>query len=177
VVIAVLGILAALLLPALNSAREAGRRATCLSNLPPGGDCHHRVCGGSRMAEIPFWSEAPPFTSPASFYPSTGSPTSLLFAADGRPVGLGLLLSGHLANQPKVCSAPGPTSRWNAGAELARVGVHQAQAVTYYRSCGGTRACSTTRRHGRPHSRHGWKTSETTAMGAPSGPWPWTRSS
>jgi prepilin-type N-terminal cleavage/methylation domain-containing protein len=32
VVISIIGMLAALLLPAINSARESGRRSTCLSN-------------------------------------------------------------------------------------------------------------------------------------------------
>jgi prepilin-type N-terminal cleavage/methylation domain-containing protein len=138
VVIAVLGILAALLLPALGSAREAGRRATCLSNLRQVGIAI-TAYAGDQEGRIPFGPKAPPFTSPASFYPSTGSPTSLLSLQTGAPVGLGLLLSGHLADQPKVLFCPGADQPLDAEAELARVGVHQAQGSYYYRHAGNTR--------------------------------------
>jgi len=138
VVMAVLGVLAALLLPALSSARDAGRRAACVSNLRQVGIAV-TAYAGDYDGRIPFGPKAPPFTSPASFYPSTGSPTSLLSLQTGAPVGLGLLLSGHLASQPKVLFCPGADQALDAEVELSRVGVHQAQGSYYYRHAGNTR--------------------------------------
>src|ERR1700678_206136 len=88
VVIAVVAILAALLLPALASARQKGQRAACLSNLHQIGiaiQSYASDSGGS----IPFGPVASAFTSPFDFYPSTGAPTSLLSLGSGAPVGLG----------------------------------------------------------------------------------------
>lgn len=138
VVIAVLGVLAALLLPALSAARDAGRRASCLSNLRQVGIAITAYAGDNE-GRIPFGPKAPPFTSPASFYPSTGSPTSLLSLQTGAPVGLGLLLASHLASQPRVLFCPGADQPLDATAELAQVGSHQAQGSYYYRHGGNTR--------------------------------------
>src|SRR5580765_7122781 len=91
VVISILAILAALLLPALVGAKEKGKKAACLSNLRQMGVatyCYSIENDGL----IPYGPIAPPFISPASFYPSTGCPTSLLSLETGAPVGLGLLL-------------------------------------------------------------------------------------
>ena len=43
IVVAIIGILAALLIPAIQAAREAARRSQCLSNLPPDRDRHDAV--------------------------------------------------------------------------------------------------------------------------------------
>src|SRR5689334_19833052 len=91
VVVAIMGILAALILPALASARDASRRAACLANLRQTGLAIH-VYADDYSGNIPYGPKAPPFTSPASFYPSTGAPTSLLSLRSGAPVALGLLL-------------------------------------------------------------------------------------
>jgi prepilin-type N-terminal cleavage/methylation domain-containing protein len=138
VVIAVLGVLAALLLPALSAARDAGRRASCLSNLRQVGIAI-TAYAGDHDGRIPFGPKAPPFTSPASFYPSTGSPTSLLSLQTGAPVGLGLLLASHLASQPRVLFCPGADQPLDASVELGGVGFHQAQCSYYYRHGGNTR--------------------------------------
>jgi prepilin-type N-terminal cleavage/methylation domain-containing protein len=137
-VIAILGLLAALLLPALGSANQAGRKASCLSNLRQVGIAIQSY-SQDHDGEIPYGPKAPPFTSPAIFYPSTGSPTSLLSLHTGAPVGLGLLLPDHLADTPKVFFCPGSDQRVDAEAELARVGRHQAQGSYYYRHGGNTR--------------------------------------
>ena len=81
VVVAIIGILIALLLPAIQSAREAGRRAHCANNMrqlgvaahhyqekwgefPPGrlkGSGVHRWSQHARL--LPFLEEKPPSTS------------------------------------------------------------------------------------------------------------------
>jgi prepilin-type N-terminal cleavage/methylation domain-containing protein len=137
VVVAILAILAALLLPALAAAREKGRRAVCLSNLRQVGIAVHGYANDND-GRIPYGPPAPPFTSPADFYPSTGAPTSLLSLRGGGPVGLGLLLQQHLAAQPKVLFCPGSDQPVDADAELARVGTSQAQGSYYYRHGGNT---------------------------------------
>src|SRR5947209_12771270 len=100
VVIAIIAILATLLLPALASAKEKGRRAACISNLRQMGIAIYGYTMDND-GRIPYGPIAPPFTSPADFYPSTGAPTSLLSLQSGAPVGLGLLLQDHLAATPK----------------------------------------------------------------------------
>jgi len=138
VVIVIVGILAALLLPALASAKAAGQRAGCLSNLRQIGIAVQGYADENNGL-IPYGPKAPPFTSPASFYPSTGAPTSLLSLQTGAPVGLGLLLQLHLASQPKVLFCPGSDQPLDADAELAQVGRRQAQGSYYYRHGGNTR--------------------------------------
>ncbi len=137
VVIAIITILAALLLPALASAREKGRRSACLSNLRQIGIAIY-CYAMDNDGKIPYGPVAPPFTSPASFYPSTGSPTSLLSLQDGAPVGLGLLLAEQLAAEPKVLFCPGTDQTVDEDAELAKVGKNQAQGSYYYRHAGVT---------------------------------------
>lgn len=131
-VISVIALLAALLIPCLAAAANAGRRTACLSNLRQIGLAVQSYAADFE-GRIPFGPTAPPFTSPASFYPSTGAPTSLLSLQTGRPVGLGLLLASHLASQPRVLFCPGADQAIDANAELARVGKHQAQGSYYYR--------------------------------------------
>ncbi|MCX6887153.1 MAG: prepilin-type N-terminal cleavage/methylation domain-containing protein, partial [Verrucomicrobia bacterium] len=123
VVIAIIAILAALLLPALTSARDKGKRAVCVSNLRQVGIAIHNYASDSD-GRIPYGPKAPPFTSPADFYPSTGSPTSLLSLRSGTPVGLGLLLQQYLATQPKVLFCPGIDQPLDAQAELSKVGTN-----------------------------------------------------
>jgi prepilin-type N-terminal cleavage/methylation domain-containing protein/prepilin-type processing-associated H-X9-DG protein len=137
VVIAILAVLAALLLPALGSAKRAGRKAACLSNLRQIGLAIQNYAQDFN-GRIPYGPKAPPFTSPASFYPSTGAPTSLVSLQTGAPVGLGLMLAQHLADTPKVLFCPGTDQPVDADAELARVGTYQAQSSYYYRHGGNT---------------------------------------
>jgi prepilin-type N-terminal cleavage/methylation domain-containing protein/prepilin-type processing-associated H-X9-DG protein len=137
VVIAIIAILAALLLPALTSAKQKAKSINCISNLRQIGIAIHAYATESN-GKIPYGPIAPPFTSPFDFYPSTGAPTSLLSIGNGAPVALGLLLSSHLASQPKVLFCPGSDQPVNADAELANVGVRQAQGGYYYRHAGNT---------------------------------------
>jgi len=137
VVIAVIAMLAALLLPALSSAKEKGRRAVCLSNLRQIGIATISYAQDNE-GKIPYGPKAPPFTSPANFYPSTGAPTSLLSLQGGAPVGLGLLLQHYLSAQRKVLFCPGNDQPLDADLELANVGTYQAQGSYYYRHGGNT---------------------------------------
>ncbi len=142
VVIAIIAMLAALLFPALASARAAGRRAACLSNLHQIG-LAVRAYASDNEGRIPYGPKAPPFTSPDDFYPSTGAPTSLISLHDGSPVGLGLLLAQYLAGQPKVLFCPAADQPLDADAELAKVGIDQAQCSYYYRHAGVTQLFDT----------------------------------
>lgn len=137
VVIGVIAILAALLLPALASAKDKARKAACLSNLRQVGIAV-QAYASDNYGRIPYGPKAPPFTSPADFYPSTGAPTSLISLQAGSPVGLGLLLQQHLADQPRVLFCPASDQALDAATELARVGKSQAQSSYYYRHDGNT---------------------------------------
>ena len=137
VVIAIIAVLVGLLLPAVSGVKQMGRKAACLSNLRQLGIAMHTYSqdyGG----KIPYGPKAPPFTSPASFYPSTGSPTSLLSLQTGAPVGLGLLLKQHLADTPRILFCPGNDQPLDSSSELAKVGQTQAQGSYYYRHGGNT---------------------------------------
>lgn len=137
VVIAIMSVLASLLLAAVSSAKASGRRAVCISNLRQIGLAVHSYANDNN-GRIPYGPIAPPFTSPASFYPSTGSPTSLISLQGGSAVGLGLLLRDQLAQTPKVLFCPGVDQPLNADVELKRVGTTQAQGSYYYRHAGVT---------------------------------------
>jgi prepilin-type N-terminal cleavage/methylation domain-containing protein len=137
VVIAIIAILAALLLPSLTKAKNSGRRAACISNLHQVGMAVH-MYAQDHEGRIPYGPTAPPFSHPADFYPSTGSPTSLLSLRSGAPAGLGLMLTNELARTPKVLFCPGSDQPLDADAELARVGISQAQSSYYYRHGGVT---------------------------------------
>jgi prepilin-type N-terminal cleavage/methylation domain-containing protein len=137
VVIAIVAILAALLLPALASAKEKARRIACLSNLRQIGIAIHSYALDNN-GRIPYGPKAPPFTNPSDFYPSTGSATSLISLQTGDPVGLGLLLQQYINNQPRILFCPSSDQSVDADAELAKVGVRQAQSAYYYRHAGNT---------------------------------------
>jgi len=137
VVLAIIAILAALLFPALDAARESGKKAACLANLRQIGT-GLAAYANDNDGLIPYGPKAPPFTSPANLYPATGSPTSLLSLRDGQPAALGLLLDKYLARTPKVFFCPGSDQTEDADKELAKVGKTQAQGSYYYRHGGNT---------------------------------------
>jgi len=132
VVIAIIAILAALLLPALASAKERGQRAVCLSNLRQLGIAVHSYASDND-GKIPYGPKAPLFTNPGDFYPSTGAATSLISLQSGAPVGLGLMLQSYIARQPNVLFCPSSDQSQDAAAQLAKVGISQAQCGYYYR--------------------------------------------
>jgi len=137
VVIAIIAILAALLLPALGRAKADGLRVACVSNLRQIGIAVRNYSMDSG-GQIPYGPVAPPDINPLDFYTSSGAPTSLLSLEGGAPVGLGLMLQGALASEPKVLFCPGRDQPLNEDAQLAQVGVGQAQSSYYYRHAGNT---------------------------------------
>jgi len=137
VVIAIMAILAALLLPSLSLAKEKSKRTACLSNLRQIGIAI-RAYADDNSGNIPFGPKAPADTSPFDLYPSTGAPTSLISLGSGAPVALGLLLQSYVGSQPKVLFCPGSDQSVNSDAQLANVGVSQAQCSYYYRHAGNT---------------------------------------
>lgn len=137
VVMAIIVILAALLLPTLGMAKANGKRAACISNLRQIGIAI-RNYSIDYNGLIPYGPKAPPFLNPYDLYTSTGAPTSLISSSTGAPVGLGLMLPNALASQPKALFCPGSDQPLNESAELAQVGVGQAQCSYYYRHAGNT---------------------------------------
>jgi prepilin-type N-terminal cleavage/methylation domain-containing protein len=137
VVIAIIAILAAVLLPVLSTAKNSGKKAACISNLRQIGVAI-QLYAQDHEGRIPYGPVAPPFTHPAEFYPSTGSPTSLISLRSGAPVALGLMLKDELAHTPKVLFCPGSDQPLEVDAELDKVGVTQAQGSYYYRHGGVT---------------------------------------
>lgn len=138
VVIGIVGVLMGVLVPALTSARASARKIACMSNLSQIGKAIH-LYSVEYNDSIPVGPKAPPFLSPADFYPSTGTPTSLVSLRNGKPVGLGLLLQAHLSQQPKVLFCPDPDHHLSVDDELANIGVQQAQCSYYYRHASVTR--------------------------------------
>ena len=106
VIASIIGLLISLLLPALFLSRAAARRVSCGSNLRQMGIAIHGYASDHR-GSIPYGPKAPPALTAASFYPATGTPTSLLSLLDGRPVAAGLLLDRYLGGMPKVLFCPG----------------------------------------------------------------------
>ncbi|HEX3797498.1 MAG TPA: DUF1559 domain-containing protein [Verrucomicrobiae bacterium] len=137
IVIAIIAILAALLLPALASAREKSKRIACVSNLRQLGLAIHSYAS-DWSGRIPYGPTAPPYTNPSDFYPSTGAPTSLISLQNGDLVGLGLLLNPYLSFQSKVLFCPSSDQPFDSDAELGKVGLYQAQSSYYYRHGGNT---------------------------------------
>ncbi len=125
VVIAIVALLAALLLPALASAKERSKGIACVSNLRQIGIAI-RAYADENSGNIPFGPKAPPYTSPFDLYPSTGAPTSLISLGSGAPVALGLLLQSCVASQPKALFCPSSDQYLNTDAQLAQVGFGQA---------------------------------------------------
>ncbi|UCD53680.1 MAG: DUF1559 domain-containing protein [Phycisphaerales bacterium] len=130
-VLAIIGVLTAILLPALSQARHQARRTACAANLRQVGVAIHMYAADFGDT-IPFGPSGRPITG-SNFYTVTGSVTSLLSLEDGAPVGLGLLLEDYLAHQPTVLFCPGADQPSEAKEQLARVGFAQSQSDFYYR--------------------------------------------
>lgn len=134
---AIIALLASMLLPALASANQRARKVACLSNLRQIGIAIQSYAS-DYTGRIPYGPNAPPFTNPSDFYPSTGAPTSLISLQSGDAVGLGLLLHQYISSQPKILFCPASDQPLDADAELAKVGLQQAQSGYYYRHAGNT---------------------------------------
>ncbi|MGB8168907.1 MAG: prepilin-type N-terminal cleavage/methylation domain-containing protein [Chthoniobacteraceae bacterium] len=137
VVVAIIAILAALLLPVLETVRSQARSGACISNLRQIG-AGIALYAADHDGQIPYGPKAGGFNSASNFYPSTGAPTSLISLQDGKPVALGLLLDQYLARTPRVLFCPGTDQGLDASEELAKVGTKQAQCGYYYRHGGNT---------------------------------------
>jgi prepilin-type N-terminal cleavage/methylation domain-containing protein len=131
VVIAVIAVLLGVLVPSLRKAKNQAKLVVCASNLRNIGTAIHAYAHEYNDS-IPFGPEAPPLGG-SQFYTVTGDVTSLISLYNGDPVGLGLMLDGYLAEQPKVLFCPGADQPSNAEVELSRVGKLQAQCDYYYR--------------------------------------------
>lgn len=131
IVMGIVVLLAGLLLPAVQSAREAARAAECLSNERQIGIAINAYASDYKGV-IPYGPKAPP-DIPSNFYPGTGDVTSLLSMLNGQPVGLGLMIKTYLASTPRVLFCPGTDQTDDALAELALVGNGQAQCDYFYR--------------------------------------------
>ncbi len=131
VVIAIISLLISILLPALGRARQQAKNLVCISNLHSVGKAIHSYSLDFNDT-IPYGPDAPPITA-TNFYTVKGNITSLLSLEDGAPVGLGLLLDQHLAEQPKVLFCPAADQPSEAKEQLANVGHKQAQSDYYYR--------------------------------------------
>ncbi|MBI4024073.1 MAG: type II secretion system protein [Verrucomicrobia bacterium] len=90
VVIAIISILAALLMPALNKAKETGRRAACLSNIRTISMATRLYLDDNNSIMYP------PTSNLYGHYTSTGN----------SPVGMGYLFSGNYIKDPKVFFCP-----------------------------------------------------------------------
>jgi prepilin-type N-terminal cleavage/methylation domain-containing protein/prepilin-type processing-associated H-X9-DG protein len=131
VVIAIISLLLTILVPVLRQAKYQARRVICVANLHQVGVAIHSYAGDFKDT-IPFGPDGLPMMG-GNFYTVTGDVTSLISLMNGAPVGLGLLLQNYLAEQPKVLFCPGTDQPSDADAQLARVGVKQAQCDYYYR--------------------------------------------
>lgn len=137
-VIAILGVLAGVLVPAIGRVRNTAQRALCLSNIKSIVTAI-QAYATEHNDTIPYGPTAPP-PSPSNLYPVTGLVTSQLSLSDGRPVALGLLLADHLGNQPSILFCPGADQPIDAQASLAKVGTRQAISGYYYRHGSNTLA-------------------------------------
>ena len=132
VVISIITILIAIILPVLGRAKSSARKIVCMANLRQIGTAINTY-SMDHDESIPIGPKAPPFLSPADFYPSTGTPTSLISLSTGQPAGLGLLLAKYLSKKSEVLFCPGADQSVSTKAELAKVGKNQAQCSYYYR--------------------------------------------
>ena len=136
VVVAIIGLLVAILVPSLSNARARSRRVVCLANQRQIGMAIYTYAENND-GFIPYGpAKAPPFTA-TNFYPIPGSVTSLISLQGGAPCGLGLMLDNQLANCKRVLFCTDADQNSLADAQLANVGVRQAQCDYYYRHASG----------------------------------------
>ena len=128
VVIAIVSLLIGVIVPTLRKVRWQARKVVCVSNLRSVGMAIHAYANDFNDT-IPFGPDVL-----SNFYTAVGNVTSLLSLYDGTPVGLGLLLDGYLAEQPKVLFCPAADQRSDAEEQLSWVGrKKRVQGDYYYR--------------------------------------------
>lgn len=138
VVVAITGTLIAVAASGLSRARTVAKRAMCLTNVKNIMTAVHAYSVENDDA-IPYGPTAPP-PSPSNLYPVTGLVTSQLSLRNGRPMGLGLLLSDYLGHQAEVLFCPGADQPVDSEAELAKVGKGRALSEYFYRHGSNTLA-------------------------------------
>jgi len=131
VVIAILSMLIAILLPSLRMAKQSALSAVCLARQ---GQLSHAIIAYStdHQRKIPYGPKAPPGTL-TNFYPMTGTVTNIVSLESGQPVGLGLMLGNQLSKNPHAIFCPGADQDIDTNAQLANVGIRQAQSSYFYR--------------------------------------------
>lgn len=135
VVISIIGVLLAILVPVLATARDAALGSSCLSN--------QRqlliattVYANENKSRIPYGPEEANGGVPSGvndFYIINGMATSLISDKFGRVVGAGLMLDQYLQDTPEILFCPGSDQDVLAQAELGRVGTSSAISGYYYR--------------------------------------------
>jgi len=131
VVIVIVALLVALVVPSLGRARHAAKETVCLAHMKGMMTAIQSYAVENRGC-IPYGPIAPP-PSPSNLYPVTGLVTSQISLSDGRPLGLGLLLAGHLDRNPTILFCPGTDEPVDAKRELSKVGKAQAISSYFYR--------------------------------------------
>lgn len=133
-VIAIIGTLAAVLLPALGNARSTAKRTMCLSNLKG-------MLNGIHAYAVDHSGAIPYGPMRAStLYPVPGMVTSQLSVTSGEPAGLGLMLRDYLGSQAAVVFCPGSDVPLDSARELSNVGKRTAICDYFYRHGGNTLA-------------------------------------
>ncbi len=138
VVIAIIGALIALLLPAIQAARESARQAQCVNHLKQVGLAVHNFnsmrdalppvgVGGERR--VTFWFLILPFIEQQSFYEQV----------DSLPNGLGTSFNGPIDPYPSGVETPTVDANWPGGLDFMR---GLAGISNYY--CPSRRAASPT---------------------------------
>lgn len=104
VVVAIIGLLTAILVPSLNSARRSAKRTACSSNLHQLGIAIRAYLNDSKDI-LPFASELPSFPPPPIPLGNNNSP----FAEPNPPIFLADVLAPHLKGDTNVLRCPSDT--------------------------------------------------------------------
>lgn len=131
VVLSIIAVLVGILMPVVGQVRDTARRTTCMAGLRQIGTAIQGYAHDHR-GTIPFGPVAPPVTI-TNLYLFTGHVTNLISLQNGQPVGLGLLIDQHLAQQPQALFCPGNDQPIMTEQEILAVGRRQVQSSYFYR--------------------------------------------